>query len=126
MEVAKKISSALKKEYLTEEEERLLNLKFDLEDKNLSLDEKLVILMELLFKDNEIKKIYINRYKSVINRINTEGVQNYKNAMNFYEPSFASSEFVYKYSSKIPSLDDDLPTASYDYNTGEYKENRKR
>lgn len=82
--------------------------------------------MELLFKDNEIKKIYINRYKSVINRINTEGVQNYKNAMNFYEPSFASSEFVYKYSSKIPSLDDDLPTASYDYNTGEYKENRKR
>ena len=46
--------------------------------------------------------------------------------MNFYEPSFASSEFVYKYSSKIPSLDDDLPTASYDYNTGEYKENRKR
>lgn len=126
MEVTKKISSALKKEYLTEEEERLLNLKFGLEDKNLSLDEKLVILMELLFKDNEIKKIYINRYKSVINRINTEGVQNYKNAMNFYEPSFASSEFVYKYSSKIPSLDDDLPTASYDYNTGEYKENRKR
>ena len=77
-------------------------------------------------KGYQYVNLSINRYKSVINRINTEGVQNYKNAMNFYEPSFASSEFVYKYSSKIPSLDDDLPTASYDYNTGEYKENRKR
>lgn len=122
MEVAKKIADACKKEYLTQEEERMLRLKLDLEDKSLSLNEKLDILMNLLFSDEEIKKIYYERFDSVIEQLNNS--QDYTTFEKYYvpskriEPMFDEVGFQGKFKSKL----NEEPVAVYDPETNEYLE----
>ena len=55
MEIAKRLADMMEKDYLSSEEENLLNLKIKLQDNSLSMEEKLVTIMNLLFKDNNIK-----------------------------------------------------------------------
>ena len=114
MEVAKKIADALKKDYITEEEERLIKLKLDLEEPDLSDKDKLEILMDLLFDDEKIKQIYFDRYDSVIAKINTLSPNDfdymkYKRQNFGMEPAFGDVDFSYQYQSKLfePYKDDD-------------------
>lgn len=100
MEISKKIADIIKKETLTPEEEKLLHLKIDLENNNLSFEEKLIILMNLLFKDDNIKEIYYNRYKATIKKIRETNAQNYINN-NPCEPNFDEVEFIGKYQSSF-------------------------
>ena len=108
-EISKKLADAIKKDYLTKEEEKLLGLKIDLQDNSLSLEEKLKILMNLLFKDENIKQIYYNRYTSTIKKIKETNDDRYRNIYGYLEPSFDEINFVDQYHSRI----------NQDY-TGEY------
>lgn len=67
MEVSKKLADSMKKDYLSSEEE-LLRIKINLQDNSLSLEEKLFMLMNLLFKDDNIKQIYYDRYMETIKK----------------------------------------------------------
>ena len=128
MEVAKKLADASKKDELTPEEEKMLNLKFDLEDKSLSLKEKLDILMNLLFSDERIKNIYYDRFNSVVDRLNNS--DDYQDFKKYYvpsrnsriEPMFDEVEFQGKYESRL----DNDPVVEYNPETNEYIENGER
>ena len=122
MEVSKKLADALKKDYLTDEEQRLLRLKFDLQDKSLSLEEKLVILMDLLSFDNDIRQIYYDRYISVINKIKETGSLKYNDSNQRYEPAFDEVEFLEQYNSNLEGEPDVL----YDPFNDTYTEKRHR
>ena len=106
----------------------MLNLKFDLEDKSLSLKEKLDILMNLLFSDERIKNIYYDRFNSVVDRLNNS--DDYQDFKKYYvpsrnsriEPMFDEVEFQGKYESRL----DNDPVVEYNPETNEYIENGER
>lgn len=58
--IEKKLKS---NEEITNEEKRLLDLKERLKSENIPEEEKLEILLDLLFTEEEVKKVYINRYQ---------------------------------------------------------------
>lgn len=101
MEVAKKLADMMKKDYLSSEEEDLLRFKISLQDSSLSLEEKLDILMNLLFKDKNIKQIYKNRYISTVKKIKETNSKKYEDIYGFSEPSFDEVEFVGEYQSRL-------------------------
>ena len=103
MEVAKRLSEISKKDgYLTEEENELLSLKIELQNDSLTLEEKLDILMDMLFKDEKLKQIYKNRYNATIKKIIETGSNNYKKLCPVaIEPSFAEVEFQEQYHSRF-------------------------
>lgn len=126
MEVAKKLADANKKDELTAEEEKMFNLKLDLEDESLSLKEKLDILMNLLFSDKKIQNIYYERFASVMDQIkkspNSEATKKYHVPAYKYEPMFDEVEFQGKYQSKL----DEKPVGVFDPETNEYFEYGER
>ena len=122
MEVSKKLADFMDKDYLTFEEERLLRLKLDLQDKSLSLEDKLVVLMDLLSFDDSIKQIYYDRYDSVIDMIRKTGSRKYTDFDYRVEPAFDEVNFFEKYESRYDGNFD----VSYDPNTGEYIEKKSR
>ena len=115
-EVSKKIADFNKKDYLNEEEENLLKLKLDLQDNKLTLEEKLVILMNLLFKEDNIKQIYYNRYISTIKKIEETNSKKYMNIYNSFQPNFDEIEFIDQYHSRFDS-DYDSNSTIYDPET---------
>ena len=100
LEASKKLADVMKKDYLTEEEEKLLKIKIDMQDNNLSLEEKLHMLMYLLFQDDPIKKVYYDRYSATIRRIEETNTTKYKND-NQVEPNFDTVLFEEKYQSRL-------------------------
>lgn len=127
MEVSKKVADMMKKDYLTSEEEELLNLKIDLQDNNLSIEEKLFILMDLLFKDNNIKQIYYNRYISTIKKIKETNSTKYININNLNEPNFDEVEFIGQYHSRLaPDYNGEGIVMEYDPEFGIITPNKKR
>ena len=123
MEISKRIADIMtKKEDLTEEEERLLELKIELQNNELSLEEKLDILMDLLFDDEEIKEIYYERFQKTKERIIETGTKKYKKTSENHEPGFDEIEFQGQYG-KDTNPDDIYMgriAASYDPETGQY------
>lgn len=101
MEIAKKLADIMKKDYLSNEEEELLKIKIDLQDNNLSLEEKLNMLMNLLFKDDNIKQIYYNRYINTIKKIKETNSNKYRNNHYNNEPNFDEVEFIEQYHSRF-------------------------
>ena len=126
MEKAKQISELMKKDYLTPEEEYLIRLKIDLQDRYLSLEEKLDILMELLFEDDEIKQIYYDRYSATLRKIRETGTNNYSNLYGHYEPDFDEVEFIEHYESRLDLEYDGYGVVSYDPETDEMKVGRRK
>ena len=115
------------KDYLSEEEQNLLDLKISLQNNNLSLEEKLVMLMNLLFKDNnDIKQIYYNRFISVKKKIRETGATNYQRQINIYEKNFSEVEFIPQYHSRLDSDYTGNGVISFDPETGEYYENGQK
>lgn len=127
MEIAKKLAYLMHKDYLNEEEQNLLDLKISLQNNNLSLEEKLVMLMNLLFKDNnDIKQIYYNRFISVKKKIRETGATNYQRQINIYEKNFSEVEFIPQYHSRLDSDYTGNGVISFDPETGEYYENGQK
>lgn len=115
MEVAKRLADMMHKDYLSNEEENLLRLKINLQDNNLSFEEKLVMLMNLLFKDNNIKQIYYNRYISTMKKIKETNSTKYMNTNYSKEPNFDEVEFIEQYHSMInPDYDGNGIVIEYD------------
>ncbi len=127
MEVSKRLADITKKDYLTSEEEHLLELKINLQDNNLSFEHKLVILMNLLFKDDNIKQIYYDRYKSTVKKIKETNSSKYNDPKSPYEPGFDKVEFTNEYHSMLnPDYDGSGLIITYDPDTEEMTTNRKR
>ena len=100
LEAAKKLADMMKKDYLTSEEEKMLRLKISMQDNSLPLEDKLRMLMDLLFDDNSIKQIYYDRYKTTVRKIRITGTSQYENR-NSYEPNFDTVLFEEQYTSKL-------------------------
>lgn len=126
MERAKQIADLMKKEYLTLEEENLIRLKIDLQDINLSLEDKLDLLMELLFDDEEIKQIYYRRYNATLRKIRETGTDNYSNLYGYHEPSFDEVEFVEHYESRLDPEYDGYGVVTYDPETDELRVGKRK
>ena len=126
MERAKQIADLMKKEYLTPEEESLIRLKIDLQDMNLSLEDKLDLLMELLFDDEEIKQIYYRRYSATLRKIRETGTDNYSNLYGYHEPSFDEVEFIEHYESRLDPEYDGYGVVTYNPETDEMKVGRRK
>lgn len=126
MERAKQIADFMKKDYLTSEEEGLLRLKIDLQDEKLSLEDKLDMLMDLLFEDENIKQIYFDRYTGTLRKIYETGTDNYSSRYCFYEPSFDEVEFVEHYQTRLDPDYDGYGVVSYDPETEEFKVGRRK
>ena len=126
MERAKQIADLMKKEYLTPEEENLIRLKIDLQDMNLSLEDKLDLLMELLFEDEEIKQIYYRRYNATLRKIRETGTDNYSNLYGYHEPSFDEVEFVEHYESRLDPEYDGYGVVTYDPETDELRVGKRK
>ena len=125
MEISKKIADITKKEELTKEEESLLRLKIELQNKKLSLEEKLDILMNLLFKEEEIKEIYIERFNKTQEKIQETGTRNY--IKTYEEPAFDEVEFLGQSGKNNDEIHLGKIAASYDPETDEYySENRHK
>ena len=126
MERAKQIADLMKKAYLTLEEENLIRLKIDLQDINLSLEDKLDLLMELLFDDEEIKQIYYRRYNATLRKIRETGTDNYSNLYGYHEPSFDEVEFVEHYESRLDPEYDGYGVVTYDPETDELRVGKRK
>lgn len=121
MERAKQIADMFKKEYLTEREEEILSLKIELQDRKLSLEDKLSILMDLLFEDDDIKQIYYDRYYATCKKIVETETTNYEREYYSYEPSFDEVEFMELYKSRLDPDYQGNGVVSYDPETDEIK-----
>lgn len=124
MEVSKKLADCIKKDCLSNEEEELLNIKIDLQDKNLSLENKLFLLMNLLFKDNNIKQIYYNRYISTIKKIEETHTDKYIKRPSYHDPSFDEVEFTEQYHSRFEPDYSGEGVIEYDPEIGIIEKNR--
>lgn len=119
MEVSKNIDNLMKKDYLTSEETKLIKNKIRLEYGELSIEEKLNTLMNMLFDDDDIKQIYIDRYKATIDKIKKTKSNLYIIPNDMDQKKFSEVEFKEKYESKI-----DKPGIIYDYETDTYTNER--
>jgi len=127
MEVSKKLADMMNNDYLSTEEEHLLELKINLQDNKLSIEEKLVILMNLLFKENNIKQIYYNRYISTMKKIKETNSSKYVNRYDTIEPNFDEVEFIGKYHSMLDhDCDDHGLVITYDPESDIMNSNRKK
>ena len=116
----------MKKDYLSNEEEELLKIKIDLQDKNLSLENKLFLLMNLLFKDDNIKQIYYNRYISTIKKIKEKNLMNYIVNQDNNKPAFDEVEFTEQYHSKFEPDYYGEGVIEYDPEIGIIEHNKKK
>lgn len=126
LERAKQISNSMKKDYMTGEEENLLRLKIDLQDRKLSLEDKLDILMDLLFEDEDIKQIYCDRYYATLKKIYETGTKNYSSRYAFYEPNFDEVEFVEHYQTRLDPDYEGYGVVLYDPETDKIKVGRRK
>lgn len=126
MEKAKQIADSMKKDYLTAEEESLLRLKIDLQDRKLSLEDKLEMLLDLLFEDENIKQIYRDRYLATIRKIYETHTDNYSSRYSAYDPGFDEVEFIEHYQSRLDPDYEGYGVVSYDPETDEMKVGRRK
>lgn len=125
-EVSKRLADAMKKEYLSSEEEKLLGLKLDLQDINLSFEEKLKILMDLLFKDDSIKQIYYDRFVNTIKKIKETNNTRYMDIYGSLEPGFDEVEFLEQYQSRLDPDYEGRGIIEYDPETDTMSYGRKK
>lgn len=111
MELSKKIADVLRKDSITKDEEELLNKYVNLQDKSLGLADKLVLLMDFLFDDNNIKNVYYGRYVSTLKKIKETQTRK-------YDIDVDNVEFQNLYESKL----EQNGNISYDPKTGTYIE----
>ena len=126
MEKAKQIADLMKKDYLTAEEESLLRLKIDLQDRKLSLEDKLEMLLDLLFEDENIKQIYRDRYLATVRKIYETRTDNYSARYSAYDPGFDEVEFIEHYQSRLDPDYEGYGVVSYDPETDEMKVGRRK
>ena len=127
MEVSKRLADSMNKGELSNDDERLLRIKIDLQDNTLSNEEKLVLLMNLLFEEDNIKQIYYDRYISTIKKITETNSDNYVNYNSNFEPNFDEVQFTGYYQSRLnPEFNEDGIVIEYDPETSTITSNKKK
>ena len=117
-EVAKRCVDISKKDEPSTDEIRLLELKEELKDQGATLEEKLYIFMDLLFDEDKIKSIYVNRFYVLEEMIEQKKSQKYKDIQGRIDTAFAEVDFEEQYISKIEQRKGII---SYDPNSNKYE-----
>lgn len=127
VEVSKEISNVVEGKDVSKNSLKKLELKESLKDESLTLEEKLFILMDLLFDDDKIKQIYVDRFYALEEIIAKTGNKIYKPLHCISDSGFGVVDFQRIYHSQISRSEDGslkLPTInqhsrfqdfSYDY-----------
>ena len=123
VEMSRKIAEIEKKEDITKDEEKIIWLKEDLANPNNTLEDKLYDLMDLLFEDDDIKDIYVNRFYTLQQKIKETRTEkyDYTNKKRMYkEKAFGMVDFQEQYQSRRQR-----GVIIFDPKTGIYNENGK-
>ena len=84
-------------------------------------------LVNLLFKDDNIKQIYYDRYMETIKKIKETNSNKYRNRNYTNEPNFDDVEFIDQYQSRFDlDYSGDGIVIEYDPEYGIIKPNRKK
>lgn len=118
MEVSKKCADIWQKSEPTEKDIRLLELKEELKSPRATLEDKLYILMDLLFEDDKTKEIYVNRFYTLEQLIEQNKTDKYSDKTYRVEPAFGMVDFEEQYHSRIEEVEG---TISFDPSTGKYE-----
>lgn len=123
VEMSRKLAEIENKEEITEHEENLLWLKENLANPKSTLEDKLYDLMDLLFEDDEIKEIYVNRFYALQQKIEETGTKKYDYSEKkriYGEKAFGRVDFQEQYQSRRQR-----GVVTFDPETGIYNENGK-
>ena len=101
VEVSKEIADTFNKSDLTEKEIRKIELKEELKNETKTIEEKLFILMELLFEDDEIKKIYMDRFYCIQRKIKEEQITEYSRPQRDDLKGFGVVDFQRVYRTRV-------------------------
>ena len=121
VEMSRKLAEIENKEDITEHEENLLWLKENLANPRCTLEDKLYDLMDLLFKDDNIKEIYVNRFYTLQQKIEELGTEKYNYSWKkriYKEKAFGVVDFQEQYKSTR-----EKGVIEFDPETGIYNEN---
>ncbi len=124
VEMSRRLAEIQEKDDITPEEEHLLWLKENLSNPDSTLEDKLYDLMDLLFEEDEIKNIYIDRFYALEQKIKETGTKKYDYPRYEHkgrEKMFGIVDFQQQYKSQIETG----RVISYDPETGIYKEDGK-
>ncbi len=112
----------LLKEEATKEDEEMLELREELRDIDLPLEEKLYVLMDLLFRErDDLKQIYIDRFYILEQKIEETKTTKYQDPPYRMEKAFGEVEFVKIYQSRI---ENSKGTITFDPNEPSAKKGR--
>ena len=101
VEVAKETADIFKNGIRNERDLEKLSLKEELKVEEKTLEEKLFVLMDLLFEDNEIKKIYMDRFYTLQNKIKQENLQEYTRPIESKSNGFGVVDFQKMYRCRV-------------------------
>lgn len=124
VEMSRRLAEIQEKDDITPEEEHLLWLKENLSNPDSTLEDKLYDLMDLLFEEDEIKNIYIDRFYALEQKIIETGTKKYDYPRYEHEgreKMFGIVDFQQQYKSQIETG----RVISYNPETGIYKEDGK-
>ena len=120
VEVSQEIEEIMQNGAQSERDEQKLFIKEELKDEDKPLEEKLDLLMDLLFEDDDIKKIYKDRFESVEQKIKLDPNRKHeytpedieqirKNAEVYYAPpgTFKTADFTSKYDTRLDRESED-------------------
>lgn len=125
VEVSRRLAEIQEKDDITPEEEHLLWLKENLSDPNSSLEDKLYDLMDLLFENDEIKNIYVERFYTLEEKIKETRTQKYEYPRVVKHPYDEKSFGIVDFQQQYRSLIEKGQVISFDPETGIYREDGK-
>ena len=105
VEVSKTLSNVLEGTNTSAASIQKLELKEALKDSTISLEEKLFVLMDLLFDDDKIKEIYVNRFYSLEAEILKTGTRIYEPTYCISDSGFDVVDFQRVYNSQVSRSD---------------------
>ena len=106
VEISKVLSNVLEGKDTSETSLQKLELKESLKDESLTLEEKLFILMDILFDDDHIKEIYVNRFYALEAEILRTGTRKYEPVGLISDTGFGVVDFQRQYHSQINRSED--------------------
>ena len=101
VEVAKETADIFLNGPQNEKDLTKLSLKEELKDEEKTLEEKLFILMDLLFEDDEIKKIYMDRFYCLQSKIKRENLDEYTKPLGSESKGFGVIDFQKVYKTRV-------------------------
>lgn len=101
VEVSKELADIMEKGDVSSKEIKKLELKEELKSEEKTLEEKLFVLMDLLFEDDKIKKIYMDRFYCLQRKIKETHASEYTKPNESDSKGFGVVEFQRMYRTRV-------------------------